>query len=405
VEFMAALLSSDIPGRNFKRKDSLVEHLEDCTRMGVEVLPPDVNASQAEFGVQHGKIRFALAAIKGVGQAAEAIAADRARRGPYRSLFDLCERLDSTTLNRTAIESLVKAGALDSLGGRRAQWAAVIDRAFQSGASAAADRRTGQRGLFDSLDDEPPPGQADRDLPDLPEWDPRDRAAKEKEVLGFYLSSHPLREHSATLQTYCSHTTAEAATLRDRTEVLLGGMLSAITFKHTKNSRPGAPTRFAMFDLEDMAGTIRCILWPDLFVQHGHLVQPDTVLGVLGNVDKRPGSDEANLIVTDLIPLEDLAKRFTRSVTLRLFEEKHGQRGLEQLYEILRGYPGSCSVQLVICLADGRRVSCNCSGLRVEITSQLRSRVDELLGPGHLVLVPAARNGPAPRPGNGRSRS
>ena len=119
VEFMAALLSSDIPGRNFKKKDSLVEHIEDCQRMGIEVMPPDVNRSDVEFTVGEGKIFYALSAIKGCGgAAAAAIVKARKSGGPYRSLFDFCERLDPGQVNRTAIESLVKAGAFDSLGGR-----------------------------------------------------------------------------------------------------------------------------------------------------------------------------------------------------------------------------------------------------------------------------------------------
>ncbi len=153
VEFMAALLSSDIPGRNFKKKDSLVEHMEDCNRMTIEVAPPDVNRSDVEFTVGEGKIFYALSAIKGCGGAASAaIVKARKSAGPYRSLFDFCQRLDPGQVNRTAIESLVKAGAVDSLGGRRSQWFASIDRGLQASASAAADRKSGQKGLFD--DDE-----------------------------------------------------------------------------------------------------------------------------------------------------------------------------------------------------------------------------------------------------------
>ena len=124
---------------------------------------------------------------------------------------------------------------------------------MQAGAAAAADRRSGQKGLFGDDDDEPAETVA-KDLPDLPEWDQRDRLAKEKEVLGFYLSSHPLAEHQKTLAAYCSHTTAEAAALKHRSEVMLGGMLSAIKFSHTKNPKPGSPSRYAMFDLEDTDG-------------------------------------------------------------------------------------------------------------------------------------------------------
>jgi DNA polymerase-3 subunit alpha len=390
VEFMAALLSSDIPGRNFKKKDSLVEHLEDCQRMNIEVVPPDVNASGAEFTVPEGKICFALSAIKGCGTtAAEAIAREREADGPYRSLFDFCERLDSGTVNRTTLETLTKAGAFDSLGARRAQLLAAVDRAMQSGAAAAADRRSGQLGLFgDQQDQSEQPGTAD--LPDVPEWDRREKLAKEKEVLGFYLSSHPLAEHREKLSTYCTHTSSEAAGLKPRSEVMLGGMLSAIKYAHTKNSRPGSPTRYATFDLEDTAGTIRCILWPDQLVHYGHLIERDKIVVARGTVDKRPGSDEANLIVSELIALGDLDARCTRGVAVRLFEEGHEQGELEQLHEILRGYPGNCTVQLLICLRDGSRVCCTCDDLRVAVSEEMRTRVDQLLGPGNLRLLTVA---------------
>ena len=155
VEFMAALLSSDIPGRNFKRKDSLVEHLEDCQRQQLAVLPPDVNGSGADFTVAEGKIRYGLSAIKACGGAAAgAIADERARGGNYASLFDFCERLDAGTVNRAAVESLVKAGAFDSLGGRRAQLFAALDRALQAGSAAASDRRSGQKNLFGGDEDQ-----------------------------------------------------------------------------------------------------------------------------------------------------------------------------------------------------------------------------------------------------------
>lgn len=402
VEFMAALLSSDISNRNFKKKDPLVEHLEDCQRMEIEVVPPNVNSSQAEFAVADGKIHFAFSAIKGCGaSAAEAIVAERKARGPYRSLFDFCDRLDPGTVGRTAVESLVKAGAFDRLGAKRSQWFQAIDRAFQAGAAAAVDRRRGQKGLFGDDEDEAEEKTATLSLPDLPEWEERDKLAKEKEVLGFYLSSHPLAEHMGMLSTYCSHNTVEAATLKHRSEVLLGGMISSIKIAHTKNPKPGAPSRYAMFDLEDVAGTMRCIMWPEQFAQFGELVQSDAPRVVLGVIDKRPGSDDANLIINEMLTLDQLPSRFTRGIVVRVLEEKHGPRGLEQLYEVLRGYPGSCEVQLLICLTGGVRVPCRCEGIRVAIGPEMRSRVEELLGPGNFQLLPTTnggRNGGTARP-------
>ena len=165
-------------------------------------------------------------------------------------------------------------------------------------------------------------------------------------MLGFYLSSHPLAEHQQTFAAYCSHTTTQAAELGHRTEAMLGGMISAIKLSNTKNPKPGSPSRFAMFDLEDTDGIMRCIVWPEQFAHYEHLIQADAIVVVRGAVDKRPGSEEANFIVNEVIPLEDLPSRYTRGVRIRISETEHGAEKLEQLYEILRGYPGNCSLEL-----------------------------------------------------------
>ncbi|NLE36535.1 MAG: DNA polymerase III subunit alpha [Pirellulaceae bacterium] len=395
VEFMAALLSSDIPGRNFKKKDALVEHLEDCQRMNIEVVPPDVNQSHEDFAVRDGKILFGMSAIKGCGvAAAEAIRNEREKNGPYRSIFDFCERLDPSTVNRSAVETLIKAGAFDSLGARRAAQFAVVERAIQSGAAAATDRRRGQKGLFDDIDEADSASTA-VNLPDLPEWDERDKLSKEKEVLGFYLTSHPLAEYKELFDQFCSHTTVQAAGLKHRAEVLLGGMISALKLAHTKNPKPGKPSKYAMFDLEDHAGLMRCIVWPEQYAEYATLVQPDAILLIRGAIDKRPGSEEANLIVNELITLDDAPGRLTAGIRIRVIEEQHGPRGLEQLHEIVRGYPGSCPLHLHLALADGTQVACHCKS-RVEVNPEMRRRIDELLGPGNVRMVAAGN-------GNGRN--
>ncbi|MEX0675604.1 MAG: DNA polymerase III subunit alpha [Pirellulales bacterium] len=390
VEFMAALLSGDIDARNFKKKDSLVEHLEDCRRMGIEVQPPDVNRSEADFTVADGRIHIGLCAIKGCGRLAmEALVATRRAGGPLRDLFDFCERVDPALVSRATIETLIKAGGFDAAGATRAQNMAVLDRAIQSGAALHADRKSGQKGLFEMLDDAAE-ASAPAALPDVPDWDDRERLAAEKEVLGFYLSSHPLAEHEKTLATYCSHSTADLAALPPRTEVVLGGMISAIKFSQTRNPRAGSShTKYAMFDLEDMSGSVRCILWPEQYAEQGDLVRPDATLVLRGAVDRRPGSDEPNLIVSELIPLPALDARFTRCIVVRLSELAHAERGLEDLFEILRGYPGNCELQLVLCLADGSRAYLRSQRMRVDLNAEMRSRVDALLGPGNVRLLPA----------------
>jgi DNA polymerase-3 subunit alpha len=400
VEFMAALLSGDIPARNFKNKDQLVEHLEDCRRMNIEVQPPDVNRSCEDFAVQDGKICFGLSAIKGCGgSAAGAIVDARRSGGAFKDLFDFCERVDPAGCNRAAIETLIKAGAFDSLGARRSQQMVAVERALQSGAALHSDRKSGQKGLFDAIDDEEQTTTMKASLPDIPEWEQKVRLASEKEVLGFYLSSHPLAEHQNMLATYCTHTIDQLAGLPVRAEIMVGGSIAAIKYSQTKNPRPDKPSKYVMFDLEDMSGIVRCILWPDDYLTHGHRVEPDAIMVVRGSIDRR--GEEANVIVNELIPLDELAGRFTRGMMVRVTEEQHAQRGLEDLYEILRGYPGNCELQLVVCLADGSKVYLKSGNLRIELNPELRTRVDQLLGPGNVKLLASPPRSTSSTNGNG----
>ncbi len=201
-------------------------------------------------------------------------------------------------------------------------------------------------------------------------------------MLGFYLTSHPLAEHAKKLMAYCTHTTVEAATLKHRDKVMIGGMIASIKHSHTKNPKPGAPSHYAMFDLEDTEGMMRSICWPEQFAQFGHLIQPDAICVLSGAIDKRPGSEEANFIVDEVIPIADLEARYTRGIRVRLIEETHGAKKLEMLYEILRGYRGNVPFELLLALTDGRKISCRCDTFRVANNPEMRNRVEELLGAG-----------------------
>ena len=307
------------------------------------MLPPDVNRSDAEFAVADGKICFGLSAIKGCGgAAAEAIAAEREARGPFRSLFDFCERLDPSAVNRDGhrIADQGRGVRLARRPPRAATWRPSTGRCRRARPrpTAAAARRACSATTTTTL--RRPAAVAH--LPDVPEWDERDRLAKEKEVLGFYLSSHPLAEHAEDAggvllahrrgggRTGASHRS-------DARRHDLGHQARA------REPRAGRPDRYAMFDLEDTEGIMRCIVWPEQFAQFGELVQPDAIVVVRGAIDKRPGSEEANLIVNEIIPRDQLAARYTRGVMIRVLEEEHGPQKLEQLHEILRGYPGSAN--------------------------------------------------------------
>jgi DNA polymerase-3 subunit alpha len=401
VEFMAALLSGDIQGRNFKTKDPLVEHLEDCERMGITVVPPSVQTSGVDFTVADGKIYFGLSAIKGCGgSAGEAIVAARTKGGPFKDIFDFCERVDTTQCSKASMEMLIKAGAMDAFSPKRAPLVAVLERALNAGASAAADRKSGQKNMFGAFEEEEVATKPTASLPDIPEWPEREKLQNEKEVLGYYLTSHPLAEHQKTLQMYCSHTTRNIPDLPDRAEVILGGMVGSIKHAHTKNPKPGAPSKYANFDFEDIDGVIRCILWPDGFATQGHLVAPENILVMRGVIDRR-GGDEANIIVNELIPLDELARRYASGIRVRASVPEHGPDVLAKINEIARAYPGGGRFRLVLELDDGSVIHFSDSKkLRIDATPECRTRLEALLGAGHLQLMidkpkpqAASRNG------------
>lgn len=394
VEFMAALLTGDIPGRNFKHKDSLVEHIEDCTRMNIEVVPPSINTSESEFSVSENKVYFGLSAIKGCGgSAAESIVRERKKGGPFKDLFEFCERVDASECSKAAIETLIKAGAFDCTGGRRSAMVAAIEKAVQAGASKLKDRRIGQGNLFDAFDDSvsEASGGAKVILPDVPEYGEKEMAAYEKEVLGYYLTSHPLEPVRPLLELLCSHTSRRFRAEKPRDEVLLGGILSSIKMGHLRNPKEGAPSKFANFDLEDLDGMVRCILWPNDFERVGHHVVPDATVLVRGVIDRRSaeGDEEANLIVNELIPISEAESRFTSGIRIHIDEAKHQVELLPKLREILRGYPGTREVSMAVKVDSGDVVHMKSNALRVEIVPELRVRLDDLLGPNSHRLLTA----------------
>ncbi len=416
VEFMAALLSGDITGRNFKTKDSLVEHVEDCRRMGIEVAPPDVNASMADFSVAQGRIHFGLAAVKGCGvQASEAIAAERAKSGPFKDLHDFCGRLDPSVVNKTAIENLCKAGALDVLGGHRGQFLTGVEKAMASGASQLADKKSGQKNLFAAFDEPVAAAAVPAGLPDVPELSDLEMRSGEKEVLGYYVHSHPLAEHQGLLEAICTHGTAGLAGVPAKGDVLVGGLVAALKLSNTKQPRPGSThTRYGMFDLEDMEGLVRSICWPEDFARVSEFIQADAVILVAGSIDRRAGSDETNLIIHDAVPLADAWRLPARAVTVKLVAGRHDTGTLDRLAALVGAHPGAVPLRLVLDVdkaegtegPDGMRVMMEADRHGVAWSPALLAGLVELLGPGSVraaVTLGSRRRESNGRPGAGRS--
>jgi DNA-directed DNA polymerase III (polc) len=387
VEFMAALLSCGM-----ESSDRIFEHTDDCRRMGIEVLPPDINVSEVEFTVLtdeaasaeeeatkatkgskkkkgsdssddssgsdqtqsrvKGRLSFGLGAIKGVGlSVVQAIVDERQANGPYKNIFDLCERVDPKLLTKAVLETLVKAGALDSFGPNRAQHLLVIDRAVQGAAARQRDKARGQKSLFgDGPSTSSDDSTTDIAMPPADDWTHSQKLAAEKEVFGFYLTSHPLTEYADQIAAFTQHRVKDLRNLEDGKEVLLGGMISSIKRATTKNPSRNGNSKYVNFDLEDASGVVRCIMWPDDYANDGEKVRQDAIVIVKGRVDLR--GREPNIIVNKLLTLADAEKEFTRQIVLFFKRGFHTEDEMKRAREVASRYPGRTPLVVVVDTID-----------------------------------------------------
>ncbi len=399
TEFMAAILSSEMDGA--ERDKFFYEHIDDCKRMGIEVLPPDVNRSGLEFRVaREGQILFGLGAIKGVGtKAVETLIRAREAGGPFLGLDDLFERVPASVVGQGCVETLIKAGAFDLMGTRpakiRGQLLAILPRAVQSGQARQEDRKRGQRGLFDDAEGSAPEAAA-LSLPDVPDLPDAEMLAEEKKALGFYMSSHPLARHAPTLAAFRSHQVADLAELNDRAEVLLGGMVAGFTVRTVKPNRSGL-TRMAKLAIEDLSGSTPAMLWPEELAKNEPLLKDDAIVFVKGTISRQ--RDPAEVIIQRVIPLEAAAAELAKGVIVTLRKGAMGRDDLERLSRHVRNHsPGGLDVFLeLIGLEDVRRAVYKAgSSLKVRYDDKLMADLESVVGSGNVRL--RGQNGSAPRP-------
>jgi DNA polymerase-3 subunit alpha len=306
AEFMAALLSSEIGNT-----DSVVRYIAEARELGLEVLAPDVNESGFKFTVVgDGRIRFGLGAVKNVGEGAIAsIIAGRAA-GPYRSLVDLCDHIDLRLCNKRVIESLVDAGACDSLGGHRAQLVAALDHAFAEAQVRQAERTSGQHALFG---EETPVPRPPAPVPDVPSWTEHERLAREKAVLGFFISGHPLAKYRAEVELFGTRTTATLGAWTDQ-RVTIAAVATVV--KRQVSKKTGA--EYARLTLEDFHGTAEALVFPEAWAKLNAVIRPDGVLLLTGGYSARDRAEEqAPFIVEAARPLDDLKPSGAIGVALR----------------------------------------------------------------------------------------
>lgn len=277
VEYMAATISSVM-----ETKDKVPFYVDACTRMGIVVLPPDVNESGAGFRVVEDRIRFGLKAVKNVGSGViRSIIEVREKEGPFRSIFDFCRRVDSRLLNKKAMESLIKCGALDSTGATRKGMLAVMPQALAMGSQSQQDSLTGQGSFFDLAMEDASPGVADPHIPG-DEFGSHDLMRLEKETLGMYVSSHPLKGHEAAIERAGAITTARLVDAADRANVTVVGMVARVKRFTTRKGDP-----MAFVQLDDLEGSVEVIVFNDIFSRCRELLAADEIITVKGRVDRK----------------------------------------------------------------------------------------------------------------------
>ena len=242
-------------------------------------------------------------------------------------------------------------------------------------------------------------------LPDVPPMTHSQRLAAEKEVFGFYLTSHPLTEHASKLQLYATYSTAELAALPDGAEVRLGGMISAIKRTNTKKPSRNGHTKYANFDFEDVRGTVRCIMWPEDFARLGEHVKPEAICLIEGRVDRR--GREPNVVVNNLITVEDAARKFTDQVAIKFQRGLHGEGEIDRVGEILGRHPGRCGVAIVIESFDDDNPSVKLRYLlspsattKVAADAGLAAELEQVVGAGNVRFVSSQKGKPGAN-GNG----
>jgi len=339
IEFMAALMTSVMDNT-----DKLKEYIYACREMGIEILSPDINEGFASFSVSNGKIRYGLAAIKNVGRAMiAAIVEERNKNGKFLSMTDFFERMDSGELNKRSIESLIKAGAFDSLGGKRSQYIAVFKQISDNINNRRKKAIEGQIDLFDF-------GQEDITnediLPDIEEYPAKVFLQMEKEVLGMYLSGHPLDEYEEELKKnsnvtsydFINQESEERPVLVDGQVVQLGGMITEKSIKSTRSNQ-----LMAFITLEDLYGSVEIIVFPNKYEEYQKYLNEDEIIYVKGRVSLKEDED-AKLICEEIIPfdkMKDLRKQYNQKLYLKIPASEEKFEVIEKVKEILKTSKGT----------------------------------------------------------------
>lgn len=378
VEFMAALMTSciDNPAK-------VSEYILHCRQMGIQILPPDINKSVGNFSVEPGGIRYGLSAVKGIGKPVmDAIVAERNRGGAFEDLKDFCSRLTGKEVNKRTIENFIKAGAFDTLGGTRKQYmmmyVQIMDMVNQEKKSAI----TGQMTLFDIMGVEEKKSFEVR-LPDVGEYTKETMLAFEKEVLGVYISGHPLEEYEQTWRRNITAVTSDFLPdeetgypkVEDGSKHIVGGMITEKTIKYTKNNKV-----MAFLTLEDLVGTVEVVVFPRDYEKNAHWIEVDSKVFIQGRVtveDDKP----SKLICESISSFEQIPKE----LWIQFADKEAYEEQVAQLYDLLRQSDGTD--QVIVFLRKERQMKRLPASRSVKINEELMDVLEKTYGAANVKVT------------------
>jgi DNA polymerase-3 subunit alpha len=379
AEFMAALLSACIGDT-----DSVVKYIAEAREIGLDVLPPDVNESGYKFTVVGDKrIRFGLGAIRNVGRGAiESIIAARAA-GPITALDDLCARVDLRLCNKRVFEALIHAGALDALEGHRAQLAVALDGIMQDAQAAQAELASGQGSLFGGAAAAVPDKTLRRPLPNVPPFTESERLSREKEILGFYTSGHPLEPFRAEAELFATHTVSKLGAWNDE-GMTLACVITAIKRQVSKKS--GA--EYARLMLEDFSGTCEVLVFPEAWAAMSDRVRADIPVLVRGAYARRDETaDNPTFVVESVQPLAELRANGQIAVAIELLDRQLPPAVMADVASVVTAHPGAATLELRCTMPDGAVSRWKSRSLKVAASGPVLSELRALLGDERVQLV------------------
>jgi len=335
AEFLSANLTSEMT-----TTDRVVILINECRKFGIEVNLPDINVSNVHFRpVGEKSISYGLNAIKNVGlKALEKIIEDRDENGPFDSIFDLCARVEQRTVNKKVLESLVLAGAMDNFEGARAQMYQAVDDAIRYGQQMQNGRDQNQVDMFGNAD-----GQSDLirtpNLPDVAEWEEQDTLAKEKEVLGLYLTGHPLLEHAEDLEEFSNADFESEMTLSKNDVITVGGLITSITRRYDRRNNP-----MAFFSLDCLGGRAEIVAFSECYRKYEDLVEDGKVVFVKGKPSDNSDFSDFKMLADEIIPIDRVRDLLSTRLNIRFDSGFSNAESVEQVYSLAHRFPGKCGV-------------------------------------------------------------